>query len=413
MEKQNNSNQNINKKLIIEMLFEIFIELFLEFKKNSNEQECSLFEALINDLLISKSSEIEDDKNNNKSKNDTKKGTSENDNNKKNHKNHSVFYRIDELYIKQNNKKLINFNTYILTKYLKDNDPNNQVFSSTILFLIKLTIYIKKLEDIDKECSLLDFFIRSSELLCKDAYTLQKRYASSNPLISKNKNNKELYDEFQNYILKDYFSNKTYKKEVLLSKINKSYKSSKTYDCIPFKAEENPRLFSIKSHMQLIASDKKLNLLNPMGSSRINSRRSTIKAECTPFNLLETNKGINKRNTFYSKTFTDLKFVISKKDNNQLINYKIMPKFSNFFVRNNFSIYFLKLLTYDEDFSKMQKIYNYIYHNEINNINSYNLDYPTKLKNRLGNNYVKHFLKKILIFYQVNIFNTPINVYIK
>ena len=52
------------------------------------------------------------------------------------------------------------------------------------------------------------------------------------------------------------------------------------------------------------------------------------------------------------------------------------------------------MLTYDEDFIKVRKIYNYLYHKEINDINTFYLNYPSKLKNRLGNIYVKHFLKK-------------------
>ena len=63
-------------------------------------------------------------------------------------------------------------------------------------------------------------------------------------------------------------------------------------------------------------------------------------------------------------------------------------------MRTNFSIYFIKLLTYDEDFIKVKKIYNYLYHSEISDINKYSINYPSKLKNRLGNIYVKHFLKK-------------------
>ena len=84
----------------------------------------------------------------------------------------------------------------------------------------------------------------------------------------------------------------------------------------------------------------------------------------------------------------------SKKEKNKNIKYEIIPQFLKNFLRTKFSIYFIKLLTYDEDFIKIRKIYNYLYHKEIDDINKYTLDYPTKLKNRLGNVYVKHFLKK-------------------
>ena len=51
--------------------------------------------------------------------------------------------------------------------------------------------YIKYLEDLDKNCSLLDFLMKTSELLCKDAQKLQQMYSSNNPLISKSPNNTE------------------------------------------------------------------------------------------------------------------------------------------------------------------------------------------------------------------------------
>ena len=49
-------------------------------------------------------------------------------------------------------------------------------------------------------------------------------------------------------------------------------------------------------------------------------------------------------------------------------------------------------------------MYNDFYQNEIKKINGYILDYPTKLKTRLGNNYVKHFLKKDFYFLSSNFF---------
>ena len=185
-----------------------------------------------------------------------------------------------------------------------------------------------------------------------------------------------------------------YNKDILLSKINNSNKSLKNYDCIPFTIEVKPRIFSIKSHMQLIPNDKKLKFFKQSSETGLNKRAFSIKNESASLNLTEIYKGSKKRNTVYSKTLNDLRITANTKESYQPINYKIIPKFSYYFVRNFFSLYFLKTLIYDEDFLRMKKIYNYFYHNEIKKINSYILDYPTKLKNRLGNNYVKHFLKK-------------------
>ena len=395
IEDQIDPNQIYDKKLIIEMLFEIFIELYLEFKKYPNQQESFMFEALINDLLISKVSDI-DKKNSGPEKVSDRKESDENDNKIKKSKKHSILYMIDELSIKQSNIKLKTFSNNIIMKYLKKMDPSQHTFSVTILFLIKLTIYIKKLEEIDKDCALLDFFIKTSELLCKDAQTLQQKYSTYNPLISRNKNTTELYEEFQNYILKDYIINKTYNKEVLLLKINKNYKISRNYDCVIFAEDGKARLFSINSHIQLISTDGRKNSFHSIEDEDNNKRPST-KNGSTPFGLSESEKERikNKRNSASSQNLINYGLLsINKKEKIKLINYIIIPKFLNYFVRNHFSLYFLKLLTYDEDFLKVRKIYNYVYHNEISYANSYHLDYPSKLKNRLGNNYVKHFLKK-------------------
>ena len=92
-------------------------------------------------------------------------------------------------------------------------------------------------------------------------------------------------------------------------------------------------------------------------------------------------------------------FFLKKRENRKLLEYKIVPKFLKNYVRNYFSLYFLKLLSYDEDFINVKKIYYYLYNKDINDINKYNIDYPSKLKNRLGNNYTKHFLKKDFNFF--------------
>ena len=404
IEDKTDSKLYFNKKLIIEMLFEMYIEFYLEFKKNSNQQDSYMFETLITDLLINKVSEIEYNNNNSKENiPDSDDNVSDEKEESKNKiKNHSICYKIDKLSIKQNNYKLKTFSNNIITKYLKNTHPFENVFSVTILFLIKLSIYIKYLEEVDKNSTLLDFLIKTSEILCKDAQKLQQKYLTHNPLISRNPNSTELYVEFQNYILKDYLLNKTYNKEDLLLRISKNYKISRNYACVAFTKEGKARLFSIKSHIQMISTDKK-----KTNGEGVNSGRGSINNDSIPSNISsnisESNKGSiskNKKNSFSTHNLSSLEnnrigLFSSKKEKNKLFDYKIIPKFFKTFIRNHFSLYFLKLLTYDEDFIKIKKIYNYIYHNEIFNINnSFNLDYPSKLKNRLGNNYTKHFLKK-------------------
>ena len=413
IEEKTESNKSYNKKLIIEMLFEIFIELYLEFKKTTHIQESSMFEALINDLLLNKVLDIEESKsskhNISGSLSDGNDSDENNGNVKKKISKHSICYKIDELSIKQNNQKLMTFSNNILTKYLKDSSPTENTFSITILFLIKICIYIKKLEEIDKDSSLLDFLINISEQLCKDSKKLQQKYPSYNPLISKNPGTTILYEEFQNYILKDYIHNKKFNKEDLLLLINKNYKISRKYACVAYTKEGKARLFSINSHIQLISSDKKKSFYSHSSSNYgegTNSNRGSLKDVTSPLKVTNSLKGNLGKLNKNSNSTSDLASLVNdkqkinegyfskKREKIKFMDYKIIPRFKRYFLRIHFSLYFLKMLTYDEDFLSVKKIYNHIYHKDIYDINNYNLNYPTKLKNRLGNNYVKHFLKK-------------------
>jgi hypothetical protein len=276
----------------------------------------------------------------------------------------------------------------------------------TILFLIKLTIYINKLEEIDKDSNLLYFLLQVSEFLCKDSKILQQKYSSYNPLISKNIYQTDLYEDFLNYILKDYISNKTYNKEELLLKINKNNEIAKIYNPIAFKKEGKSREFTIQNQVKLFSSNRKKSMYTNspnFDKTESFSSRNSEKEDCISLNKLGTPKQKTKKLTINSsKALTLLDSVKSRinsltssnKKEFKNVKYKIKPKFLKFFVRSYFSLYFLRLLNYDEDFINIRKIYNYIYHNEIIDIDDYNLNYPSKLKNRLGNNYTKDFLKK-------------------
>ena len=407
IEEQNESNKLYNKKLIIEMLFEILIELYLEFKKISNFQQSLMLENLINDLLLNNISEMKNNQNNNIF---NENNLDINNNNKKKTPKHSLCYKIDVLFIKQNNFKIKNFSKNILNKYLKNiSSPNENIFSVVIIFLIKLTIYIKKLEEVDKDSTLLNFLIKACELLCRDAQKLQQKYPTYSPLISKNPNTTKLYEDFENYILKDYNLNQTFNIEELLLKIKINYEISRKYACVAFTKEGKTTLFSIKK--TLIFPEKKKSFykksyinyreednitlnstkessfhLNSPKIVKINNMKQIKRNSCSTNEL----KSLDNRHIFNSK----FKPFFSKKEKMKLFDYKITPKFLKFFIRNYFSLYFVKLLTYDEDFIKTKKIYYYLYHNEIYDIDNYNLNYSSKLKNRIGNNYVKHFLKK-------------------
>ena len=380
IEEKDNTNKKIVKKLIIELLFEIYLNLYQNYKKIENPQY-SIFETLINELL---EGGRDDSIKKSKKKNIGKMAK-------------TICYDIDEWNLR---KKYSEF-TQNFFSYLKDLDPNEQRISVTILFLIKITVYIQLLEKTEKKSNLIDFFNEMDELLCQNAKYLQQNYATYKPLLGSNSNSTTLYDEFTNLILNEYNINSIYNKNDLTSKINLNSKVSKLYTNVEYTKEGKARLISISSNLNLLSSDKKKNFYSNSPNFDENSLGKSSKdeiAESFKSNFPRNNKNSNSTNDLLSvlkdKNRMSTGFFPAKKEKKKVINYKIIPQFNKYFLRTHFSIYFIKLLTYDEDFIKVKKIYNYLYHDEIDDINKYSLNYPTKLKNRLGHTYVKHFLKK-------------------
>ena len=448
VDENDESKTSTSKKLLIEILFEIYFELYVEYKnlledvEEYEEEEkiidyqnqISLFEEQIMQLLVIKNtsgpnfdknifslfesfSELEEDR---RSKKKHKKKVWE----------YSLCYMIDKLSIMYNKTQKIqtsnkgalvttfdelgSLRVYALKKYQKEYSEDENDFSVTILFLIKLSIYINDLEKYENDSNLLNFFIQTSELLCEDAQRLQQKYIIYNPLVSKSEAQTELYEDFKNYIINEYKINKIYKKEDLIDKIKINEKTSRKYKSIYYNKNGRAKLISGKSQGNLL--DKRStfysnNVSNSYGEGSSFSRNSFVdeREEHSSFNLMpERVSSFGKLNVRNSLSTTDLNsmserfgifkvssaFFLKKKEKRKLIEYKIIPKFLKDFIRIKFSSYFIKLLTYDEDFINAKKIYYYLYHKEISDIKKYELNYPTKLKNRLGNNYVKHFLKK-------------------
>ena len=371
-----NNNKQSQKKLIVEMLFEIFVSLYQSYKGVDNN-DYLMFENLINDLFQGgRSSNFK----NLRKKNSGKPPK-------------TLCYEIDEY----NFTKKYNEFSKSFYCYLKDLDPKEQNISVTILFLIKLTIYIKKLEAFEKSSSLIDYFIETSELLCKNAKTLYQTYSNYKLLITSGSNSTALYEDFTSFILNEYIINSVYNKELLISKTNKGYKQ---YINVDFTKDGKARLVSISSNINLLSNERKKNLYNNSNNfdegSLGKSTREDLN-ENTRSNLRYNNKNYNSTNELgisKEKQRISIGIFNTKKEKRKPIYYKIIPKFLKSFLRTKFSNYFIKFLTYDEDFIKVKKIYNYLYHKEIDDINKYYLNYPSKLKNRLGNIYVKHFLKK-------------------
>ena len=342
-----------NKKLIIEMLFEIFINLYQYYREINNPQ-FSIFETLINELLEG-------------GRGDPLKKTKKKNINKIPK---TICYDIDELNLR---KKYNEFSKEFFL-YLKDINPSEQSISVTMLFLIKITIYLVNLEKKEIKSNLIDFFNEMMELLCQNAKKLSQNYENYKPLFCSNSNSTILYDEFVNYILNEYDITSVFNKTDLTKKINLNSKLYKVYINIDF--SEVDKTAQLNKAIKLISNDKK----NPKIYTNLDNK--------------------NNKNIFPKSNNSSIKEDINKK----VTYYKIIPKFFKYFLRTHFSIYFINLLTYDEDFIKLKKIYNYLYNTQIDDINKYFLNYPSKLKNRLGNIYTKNFLKKDFNFFSSQYF---------
>ena len=445
------SKYKINKKMIIEMLFEIFIELYLEFKKLSNnedeeekkneyEKEALLFEEQIIQLLLIKNNTITNLDKDIISLFEVHKGDKKGKkNNNIKFREKSICYIIDEISMmmdeedqkpmsKNNNritlKYLNSLREYVLEKYQKEYSSDENDFSVTILFLIKLTFYIKKLEKYDKDSNLLNILLKTSEILCKDAQKLQQTFTNKNPLGSKSESQTKIYEDFKNYIINEYNINNKYNKDELMLKIQDS-KEIQRYNWVEYSSGEG-RLPKGKSHMNISISNKRTTFYAAPSNSSLGDTSSISRASlreekdenytCSSYDQPKAFR-INSKSSLSSSELPNLNnnenfnffrvssaFFLKKKEKIKFFDYKIVPKFSKYFVRNHFSLYFLELLTYDEDFINLKKIYYYIYNKEIADINKYNLNYPSKLKNRLANNYTKHFLKKDINFFSSQYF---------
>ena len=457
------SRYHINKKLIIEILFEIFFDLYIEAKKLNKNAQIDMYEELLSELLLVKYvSGLQNNKiilSLSKSYTDldasiNKNGEEKPKKRKKDKKlvEHSLCYMIDKISIIQErikdfvdpsnikNQKIVEISTlknYVMKKYEKDNYKNENDFSVTILFLIKLILHIKKLEEVDKQCTLLQILIRLSDKLCKDAEKLQKKYSNYNPLMNKTDDtNNDLYEEFRLYITKEYIVNKKFNKDELTLKVLKS-KESKKYLCFYYTKDYKAKLQSTKSHIQIFTNNdddkmernKSWNMLRKLSGTSSKSKNTNNNSFNTGNNINNETSGTSENsgnlsefvkntiNNIYAKKRNSIsslnllgsaekriailsqKINFRRSDKMKFLTYKIIPNLQKYLVRNYFSIYFMKLLTYDEDFINLKKVYYYLYNNEIPDMDKYYLKYPSKLKNRLSNIYVKNFLKRDFNFF--------------
>ena len=194
----------------------------------------------------------------------------------------------------------------------------------------------------------MDFLIKVIELLCKDAKKLQQKYTTFNPLVSKNENFRDLYNEFLYFIVKDQTSNKAYIKEDLISKINKYPKDLKNYTFFSYnnsKEEEKTRLFSVQSQLKYFSTERRKShyssysnlsdAINPGNRGLEKEDFSISKKMSTKFNLNRFSINSNSSNELHSTNSKKYRigssnYIRNEKSKNSI---KILPKFRKFFIR--------------------------------------------------------------------------------
>ena len=147
-------------------------------------------------------------------------------------------------------------------------------------------------------------------------------------------------------------------------------------DFSSYSAKSNPKITNKKSNFSFVKSFNEGNLKNDFYLN-INSYHSQ--------------KELFKRNGLLNKSFHEA--------HEDKIFYESRIKFKKDLMRKYFSLFFGKLLNYDEDFINIKKIYSITYGKEIADIDKYNISYPTRIKNYICNNYDKLFLKRDFDFF--------------
>ena len=283
--------------------------------------------------------------------------------------------------------------------------------------------------------------------LCLDSFTIYKKYSQYNPFIVEGKYNNGLYNYFKNYIIKEYNINeKNFNIKFLLKKLKDHIKYLRNFARVIFNFDGSIILYTYKNYMKIIRIPLKKDsvLLNIDSHSRNNSNsqyslNSDINTNSTSNQNLCRNNSLDSKNPKIKKSRINnknLKNLTIKKNNKAKennsskhnihiikeqhsnksnngynYNYQLCDdkkfiftkkiKFKRDIMKNYFSFYFLKLLTYDKDFMIIKKLYKYIFNDEIKNIDEYNsFKCPLKIKNYISENYyVKLFLTKDFNFF--------------
>ena len=442
-------NPKVSKrKLLIEIIFEIILEIHLDYIRNPNLKYLQISEFLLKELFDEKTIQS------NLMKNQEKK-------NFKNL--YTPFYIMDKLsYFSYNNnpnnllkisenliisKKFYELKDYLLSKYKDEYEEQKNLFSVSIIFSIKILIAIKVLiynpkrklsseNQNNKDNAIIEFneilskdtFIQELKSqflnLCKNIIKIHEDHTSSNPFKSIGVHSNFLYENFRSFIVdKLSFVERDQITKIieLMTILNDNQRFLKIYERVIYTQEGRAKLYNEKTFNQIMSTNKSEAILakdNESQSSALDNKskyssnedknsmnfNNSLKGSFISINTFKPKFNIDYSSKSQSQIFKKNKnnLMLIYNENNEIANekniYKIKIKFEKI-IKNYFSFYFKKLLSYDEDFINIKKIYEITYNKEIKNINEYGINYPVKFKNYITNNYMRTFLKKDFDFF--------------
>ena len=359
------------------------------------------------------------------------------------------------------NKQFFDLKDYILLyKYKEEYKDDKNLFSACILFCIKLILSIKELKEFysnnkinitssivshssnsetnsdskNKENENIanltepneDIFINELKNqfinLTKNVLKIHKDHTSINPFKSIGYYARNIYEYFRSFIVDKLSFNEgdPYLKIDELIESTSQYKSDiKILGRVIYTKDGRTKLYTDKIYIQIMKTVQSEMAKDNESSESLNDKKSQISNEgrnSIKFGSLKGSFGTNSEKGFgissnfnlFTKTESyDLKFHIDDENNlNKSTNQNYQKyiyikniKFTKDLVRTYFSCFFKKLLTYDEDFINIKNLYILTYNKEIKDIDNYGINYPTKLKNYIANNYSKIFLKRDFNFF--------------
>ena len=399
-----------SKKLIIEIIYEIMMELYIEYVQAPQKKYLECFEDLMYNILNAKnfSQKLADKivvnkKNRLNKKKDKKKY------------NHTLFYILDKISFKDSklikiadekneqkkdkikDKKKVElniefvkkFNEILFDKYKMEKE---NTFSICIIFLIKILISFKNLEEIfeNKKIIKRDFILKDVfKFLCEDSYLLTEKFSNLNPLVVEGKYNNGLYSYFKDFIINEYKIQKNDDINNLSQKLLNYANDQIYFTSVIYKNNGNiiPSIYR--------------NAFDTEAKSDLSENSTSASEEPKNQNFHKAKTSKEKLNKKYELNLISKNYEKEHNDRETNIYYVEKLELKSEIMRIYFSAYFLKMLNYDKDFIIIKKLYRYLYSNEIVNIDDFN-DFccPLKFKNYIPNaHYFRPFLKKDFRFF--------------